>query len=83
MTAAKRAQSYCSEVQAVNLTLEPSLSTKYVIKRINKKQIDRGYGTLLIYVEGAPDQTITQGWPAIIKTNKIENNKLKHELLRK
>mgnify|MGYP001283547673 CR=1 FL=1 len=68
MTAAKRAQSYCSEVQAVNLALEPS--TKYVIKRINKKQIDRGYGTLLIYVEGAPDQTITQGWPAIIKLTK-------------
>ena len=54
------------------------------IKSINKKQIDRGdTGTLLIYVAGAPDQTITQGWPTVIKTNKIESNKLKHELLRK
>ena len=61
----------------------PCVSTKYVIKRINKKQIDRGKGTLLIYVAGAPDQTITQGRLAVIKTNKIENNKLKHELLRK
>ena len=69
--------------------MEPSLSIpasqqNMFIKSINKKQIDRGdTGTLLIYVAGAPDQTITQGWPAVIKTNKIESNKLKHELLRK
>ena len=69
--------------------MEPSLSIpasqqNMFIKSINKKQIDRGdTGTLLIYVAGAPDQTITQGWPAAIKTNKIESNKLKHELLRK
>ena len=77
MTAAKK----CSVLLLRSAGSKPGSRT--LNKRINKKQIDRGYGTLLIYVEGAPDQTITQGWPAIIKTNKIENNKLKHELLRK
>ena len=52
-------------------------------KALTKSKLTGDTGTLLIYVAGAPDQTITQGWPAVIKTNKIESNKLKHELLRK